>query len=185
MNWYHSWIQDGSTSEGWWAGEPAAQLQADLCYLSNEWQDQLHMSNSTTLTYESINYWTDLFKTDIFRRFMIQHRWLSHLFLFSPQDTVSCDKKVNIMNRQCHLKQRPRKAIILHVLPLASTWGRTANFNVFLHYLKIGEATVSSIQATSDLLSIVIYINVVRSYHSLQTVPKMISNQNHMCYDNI
>jgi hypothetical protein len=48
----------------------------------------------------------------------------------------------------------------------------------------MGEATVSSIQATSDLLFIVIYINVVRSYHSLRTVRKMIYNQNHMCYDN-
>lgn len=90
-----------------------------------------HKSNSKTLTYEGINYWTDLFKTDIFRRLMIQHRWQSRLFLFSPQNTVFCDKKVNIMNRQSHLKQRPRKAIILHVLPLASTWGRNVNFNVF------------------------------------------------------
>jgi hypothetical protein len=111
--------------------------KVELCYLSNEWQDQLHTSDSTNLNYEiKVSTSEQIFSRHNFRRFMIWNWWQSPIFLFIPQHTVSCNEKVTIMNWQCHLKQRTRKANILYVLPLASTWGRTVNFNVLYIILR-------------------------------------------------
>jgi len=39
-------------------------------------------------------------------------------------------KKRHVKNWQCCLKRRSRDAIKFHVLPLASAWSRTVDFNI-------------------------------------------------------
>jgi len=82
-----------------------------------------------------LNHWTYLIKINIFfGELMIRYWWQSTLFFLLPSQKIFLTDNSEVKNWHCCPKGRKRKVHIFYVLPLASAWGRTANFNVLFVY---------------------------------------------------
>jgi hypothetical protein len=92
--------------------------------------------NTVTSVCDVMIYRKDLFNVDIFRKLVIRV-WLQLLlFLLIPSQKLFLTKKVTVKNGQCCPKRRPREAHRFRVLPLASDWGRTVDFDVFVLFTR-------------------------------------------------
>lgn len=97
-----------------------------------------------------LNYRRDLFKTDIFRKFMIPQSRQSALLLLIHSQKLFLTKKAKVKNWPCCRKWGTREANIVHALPLLSAWDRTVDFNFhFLNYT-CQKSFISYIHADSD-----------------------------------
>jgi hypothetical protein len=83
---------------------------------------------------DPLNYRTDLFNKDIFRKLMILRRRKSPLISATHSQNVF-KKKADIKKSQCCLKRRPWEVYTCHTFLLTSAWGSTVSLIYDMIYL--------------------------------------------------
>jgi hypothetical protein len=124
-----------------------------------------------------LNYLVDVFKIDIFRNFMIRRWWQSLLSSSVPSQTLYFNKKIWRL-RSIMLTITKTMRSTRHILAsLGLRWWHHMNVRV-LHEHCVARKLL-------DLENLSLYpVMSIRSYHSLPTMQKTISNKNWICYDN-
>ena len=101
---------------------------------------QYKITSHTSVGLFSTSWSIDLAKGS-FKYRLFGRLWLCNdgdlLFLNFFPPKIVFNKKAKVTNGQCYLKQKPMEAHIFHVLPLASAWSRTAEFNIYLNVVGI------------------------------------------------